>query len=91
MPKNSEDAKQDAKMWSAYGLALNLGFMIVMPILVFGGGGVLLDKYFNSFPIFIFIGFILSMVAALGVVYVKTKDIVIMGTVKKDKGNDKNN
>jgi len=83
MAKNPEEEKQDAKMWSAYGLALNLGFMIVMPILIFGGGGVLLDKYFNSFPIFIFVGFILSMVAALGIVYVKTKDIVIMGKPKK--------
>lgn len=85
MANNPEVEKQDAKMWSAYGLALNLGFMIVMPILVFGGGGVLLDKYFNSFPIFIFIGFILSMVAALGIVYVKTKDIVIMGKPTKKK------
>ncbi len=86
MPKNPEDVKkQDAKMWSAYGLALSLGFMIVMPILLFGGGGVLLDKYFNSFPIFIFVGFILSMVAALGIVYVKTKDIVVMGKPPKKK------
>lgn len=85
MAKNPEVEKQDAKMWSAYGLALNLGFMIVTPILVFGGGGVLLDKYFNSFPIFIFIGFILSMVAALGIVYMKTKDIVIMGKPPKKK------
>ncbi|PIZ75517.1 hypothetical protein COY05_03705 [Candidatus Peregrinibacteria bacterium CG_4_10_14_0_2_um_filter_38_24] len=84
MAKNSEDVKkQDAKMWSAYGLALNLGFMIVTPILVFGGGGVLLDRYLNSFPIFIFVGFILSMVAALGIVYVKMKDIVVMGKPKK--------
>lgn len=84
MVKDPEEVKkQDAKMWSAYGLALNLGFMIVTPILVLGGGGVLLDKYLNSFPIFIFVGFILSMVAALGIVYVKMKDIVVMGNPKK--------
>ena len=44
---------------------------------------ILLDRYLNSFPIFIFVGFILSMVAALGIVYVKMKDIVVMGKPKK--------
>ncbi|MFA6918441.1 MAG: AtpZ/AtpI family protein [Candidatus Gracilibacteria bacterium] len=83
MSKNPGTAEKEVKMWSAYGLAMNLGFMIVTPILVFGGGGVLLDKYFNSFPLFIFIGFTFSMIAALGIVYVKTKDIIIMGKPPK--------
>ncbi len=81
MSKNPEE--KDAKMWSAYGLALNLGYLIVTPILAFGGGGILLDKYLNSFPIFTFVGFILSMVMALVVVYMKMKDIVVLGKPKK--------
>lgn len=74
----------DKKVTTAYGLALSLGYMIVVPIVVFGIGGVLLDKYLNSYPIFIFIGFVLAMTSALGVVYVKTKDIIIMGVPKKN-------
>jgi F0F1-type ATP synthase assembly protein I len=75
--KTSED-----KTWSAYGLALSLGYMIVVPILVFGIGGVLLDKYLNSFPIFILIGFFLAMTASLMIVYTKTKDIISQGVPK---------
>lgn len=74
----------DKKVTTAYGLAFSLGYMIVVPIVVFGLGGVLLDKYLNSFPIFVFVGFVLAMTSALGVVYVKTKDIIIMGKPPKD-------
>jgi len=74
--------KDDAKVWSAYELALNLGFMIVIPVLIFGVGGVLLDKKLNSFPIFVLVGFVLSMTSGLMIVYVKTKDIIANGTLK---------
>ncbi|OGJ42374.1 hypothetical protein A3B60_02550 [Candidatus Peregrinibacteria bacterium RIFCSPLOWO2_01_FULL_39_12] len=68
--------KVDGKVWSAYGLALTLGYMIIVPILIFGVGGVLLDKWLNTFPIFIFVGFVLAMTSGLIVVYRKTKDII---------------
>ena len=70
------DAKQSAKPFSPYGMALSIGYMIVTPILVFGIGGVLLDKYLGSFPIFVFVGFFLAMASALGIVYVKSKQII---------------
>jgi len=69
--------KKESKTWSAYQLAMNLGFMIVTPILVFGVGGVILDRKFTSFPLFTFIGFLLAMTSGLLVVYLKTKDIII--------------
>jgi F0F1-type ATP synthase assembly protein I len=68
--------KVDGKVWSAYGLALTLGYMIIVPIMIFGVGGVLLDKWLNTFPIFIFVGFVLAMTSGLIVVYRKTKDII---------------
>lgn len=73
----------DKKMWSAYELALNLGFMIVTPILIFGIGGVFADKWLNSFPIFTFVGFICAMTSGLLIVYIKTKDIIVQGKIKK--------
>ncbi len=79
---NQNGQKGDAKVWSAYELALNLGFMIVIPVLIFGVGGVLLDKKLNSFPIFVLVGFVLSMTSGLMIVYVKTKDIIANGTLK---------
>lgn len=69
--------------WSAYSLALSLGYMIVIPILIFGVGGVLLDKKLDSFPIFILIGFFFAMTSALLIVYIKTKDIISQGKPKK--------
>ena len=75
--------KPEDKTWSAYGLALSLGYMIIVPILVFGLGGVLLDKYLDSFPIFVLVGFFLAMTASLTIVYTKTKDIISQGNPKK--------
>ena len=69
----------DRREVTALGLAWSLGYMIVIPILIFGVGGVMLDKKLNSFPIFVFIGFVLAMTVSLGVVYFKTKDIILMG------------
>lgn len=80
--------KIDKKSVTALGLAWNLGYMIVVPILVFGIGGVFLDKKLDSFPLFVFIGFVLAMTVSLGVVYVKTKDIIVMGVSKKKNKNE---
>lgn len=67
---------KSVKQWSPYSLALNIGYMIVTPILVFGIGGVFLDKYLNVFPIFTFIGFFLAMTSGLVIVYKKSKDMI---------------
>ena len=72
----------NGKTCSFYGLALNLGYMIVIPILIFGIGGVLLDKKLDSFPIFVLVGFFLAMTSALTIVFVKMKEI--MAGIKKD-------
>ncbi len=73
----------DKREVTALGLAWNLGYMIVIPILIFGVGGVVLDKKLDSFPIFVFVGFVLAMTISLGVVYLKTKDIILMGVKPK--------
>jgi F0F1-type ATP synthase assembly protein I len=75
--------KKDDKVWTAYSLALNLGYMIITPILIFGVGGVLLDKYLNTSPLFILIGFFVSITSSLGIVYIKMKDIIVQGIPKK--------
>lgn len=79
------DKKSEEKVWTAYGLALNLGYMIVIPILVFGVGGVFLDKYLKSFPIFVVVGFVLAVTSAMLIVYFKMKDILTANISKKFK------
>ena len=81
---NNDKKEKEQKMWSAYSLALNLGYMIVVPVVIFGIGGVLLDKKLDCFPIFTVVGFIFSMTSALLTVYVKTKDIIITGKPKNN-------
>lgn len=78
------DNKLNSKTLSAYQLAMNLGFMIVTPMVLFGIGGVMLDRHFGTYPIFILIGFFIAMVSGLTIVYVKTKDIIIQGLPKKN-------
>ncbi len=72
----TEEPKQPAKQFSPYGMALSIGYMIVTPVLVFGIGGVFLDKYFGTFPILVLVGFFLAMASALTIVYVKSKQII---------------
>lgn len=81
MAKNANN-KGEEKVWTAYELALNLGFTIVVPVVLFGVGGVLLDKKLDTFPIFVLIGFFLSMTSGLTIVFYKTKDIIANGTLK---------
>lgn len=64
------------KEWSAYNMALNIGFLIITPILIFGIGGVFLDKYFQAFPIFTMIGFFLAMTSGLLIVWRKSKEMI---------------
>jgi len=79
----NQQIKNKDPQFSPWGLALNIGWMIVIPIVLFGVGGVLLDEYLDSYPIFVFIGFFLAMTSGLGTVYVKTKDIIATGKPKQ--------
>lgn len=84
-----EKSKNEGNLMSALGMAMNIGYMIIIPILFFGIGGVILDKKLNIFPVFTFIGFLLAMGSGLWIVYIKTKEIVKMGIPTKKPENTK--
>ncbi|MEK7673228.1 MAG: AtpZ/AtpI family protein [Patescibacteria group bacterium] len=90
----TQETQQDKeKQWSIYSLALNLGYMIITPILIFGVGGVFLDKYLGTFPLFVFIGFFLAISSGIGIVYYKMKDLIQpipKPKAKSDKNNNSN-
>ncbi len=50
---------------SSYGevmrLFFELGYIIAIPIVLFGFGGSLLDKYLGSMPLFMMVGFLLAI------------------------------
>lgn len=92
IPTNSNTQHNSQPQWSAYSLALNIGFMIIIPILIFGIGGVLLDKYLDTFPIFVLVGFFLAMASGLLIVYKKSKDIIeSLSKTEKQSQNYKSN
>ncbi|ALM09569.1 MAG: hypothetical protein PeribacterA2_0175 [Candidatus Peribacter riflensis] len=57
-------------------LAWNLGFIIAVPVAVFGFGGAYLDKYLQTTPIFVITGFVLAIVLTVIGVYRKVKEIL---------------
>lgn len=72
--KNSRSA-----MWLALDLAWELGYIIVIPIVILGVGGAYADKKFGTSPLFLFIGIIIAFtitsVAAYKKIKVITRDI----------------
>jgi len=56
-------------------LAWNLGFIIALPVVIFGFGGAYLDKYLETSPLFVLIGFALAVIITGIGVYRKVKAI----------------
>ena len=66
-------------MWLALDIAWELGYIIVIPIVILGAGGAYADKKFGTSPLFILIGivvaFILTSLAAYRKISIITKEI----------------
>jgi F0F1-type ATP synthase assembly protein I len=87
-----EEKKVKSNLGVALELAFNLGYLIIIPMILFGVGGVILDKYLGTTPIFIFVGFLLGMTSAIIVIFKKMKNMVVVGIpqVKINKYNKDN-
>ncbi len=70
----AENSKQpDFKPWD---VALNLGFVIAIPIVAFALVGRYADKYFGSSPWFLLSGILISIFVTTFLVYRKIKKII---------------
>ncbi|MBP9718271.1 AtpZ/AtpI family protein [Candidatus Gracilibacteria bacterium] len=58
---------------SLMSLAMDLGFTIAIPIVLFGLGGALLDRKLGTSPLFLLIGVVLSIVITSIGIYRKIK------------------
>jgi ATP synthase protein I len=54
----SDEARKD---WQATGKALSLGFSVVVSLLLCIGGGILLDRWLGTEPIFVLVGVVLGL------------------------------
>jgi F0F1-type ATP synthase assembly protein I len=61
---------------SVFSLAMELGYMIAIPIVLFALGGRFLDKKMDSSPWFLLAGICLSIVLTTYLVYRKTMTII---------------
>ena len=58
--------------WSALGFAWQLGYSIVIPIVIFALAGRLLDKKLDTSPWLLLLGILISIVVTTVLVYQKT-------------------
>jgi F0F1-type ATP synthase assembly protein I len=71
-----DENKQNDKPWSALGFAWELGYSIVIPIMIFALVGRILDKKMDTSPWFLLLGILISIVVTTVLVYQKTIKII---------------
>lgn len=59
--------------------AWNLGYLIAIPVVVFGFGGALADKKLGTSPLFVITGFVLAALLSGVGVYRRIKEITEAG------------
>jgi len=70
------DDKQNEKPWSALGFAWELGYSIVIPLVVFALAGRLLDKKLGTSPWLLLVGLLVAIISSTYIVYKKTVKIM---------------
>jgi len=75
MLKNKENTTEDKVLSSAFGLVFELGYIIAIPAVMFAVGGRMLDRYFDSSPLFLLVGILVAVILSSYSVYIKIKNI----------------
>lgn len=73
---NPESKQEKSVFWQAVGLSFQLGYTITLPLVVLALVGRLLDRKFDSSPIFLLTGIIISMIISGIALFVKMKKIL---------------
>ncbi len=76
MLKEKDKKKEDSSAFSALSLAFELGYTIAIPIVGLALTGRLLDRKFDSSPLFLLLGIFLSILISSYLIYKKTKKII---------------
>jgi F0F1-type ATP synthase assembly protein I len=62
--------------WSVFSLALELGYIVAIPIVVLALAGRWIDKKLDSAPWFLLLGIVISIIISTYLVYKKTVSII---------------
>ena len=74
--ENLKNKENNSGSFSAIGLAFNLGYLIVIPLVALAIGGRLLDKKLDSSPVLFLVGVVVSISISSFMVYSKTKQVM---------------
>lgn len=72
----AESKKQKSVLWQSISIAMQLGYVIAIPLVVLAIGGRILDKHYNSSPIFLLTGVVLSLIVSSILAFIKIKNIL---------------
>lgn len=71
-----KESMENNKSWSAIKFAWELGYSIIVPLVVFALAGRFLDKKLETTPWFLLSGILISIIVTSFVVYKKTAEIL---------------
>ncbi len=74
--KNREEREQKIKNLNLVSLALELGFLIAIPIVGLALLGRFADRYFNTSPYLLLAGILVSFFFSVVLMYRKVKDVI---------------
>ena len=74
MTKESE--KKNSAFWQAVGLAFKFGYTITIPLIALALAGRFLDKKFDSSPLLLLTGIVLSLIVSSIMLLVKVKKVM---------------
>lgn len=76
MKKSKKEEKEKSLFWQAVGLAWQFGYTITIPLIALVLAGRFLDKKFDSSPLLLLTGIVLSMIFSSIVLLVKVKKVM---------------
>lgn len=74
--KKKEEKKQINSQWSVFSLAMELGYLIAIPLVAMALLGRFLDKKFDSSPWFLLAGVCIAIISTTYLVYKKTISVL---------------
>lgn len=62
----------------ALAIASHLAYMVLLPLVVFGGAGLVADRYFNTLPVLLFTGVAIGLISTF--LWIKNRLVRIIQT-----------
>ena len=68
--------KEKSVFWQAVGLAFKFGYTITIPLVALALAGRFLDKKFDSSPLLLLVGIVLSLIVSSTILLIKVRKVM---------------